>query len=117
MQGSDASRRAALLEPPSPRSVAAPAAVPPLPPSSWPDRELDDGEIAVRSPLPASIVEVRVAEGDTVAAGQALAVLSAMKMETEVAAPCDGTVSALRELRAGRPGGCGRRARSGDVRE
>lgn len=97
VRGSDLSRRAALLEPTS----TGPTAVPTLPASTWPDRELDDGETAVVSPLPASVVEVRVHAGDTVAAGQALVVLSAMKMETEVTAPCDGAVSALRDLQPG----------------
>ena len=101
MGGGDASRRAALLEPSLPGGAAAPVAVPTLPSSTWPDRELGDDEIAVSSPLPASVVEVRVSAGDAVAAGQALVVLSAMKMETEVTAPSAGTITALRELQPG----------------
>ncbi|MCY3894580.1 MAG: ATP-grasp domain-containing protein [Acidimicrobiaceae bacterium] len=99
MSGS-ASRRAAMLES---ASAAPPVTVPPVTAaaSTWPDRELADGEVAIRSPLPASVVEMRVSVGDAVAAGQALVVLSAMKMETEVTAPCDGTVSALRDLQPG----------------
>ncbi|WP_420610336.1 carboxyl transferase domain-containing protein [Candidatus Poriferisodalis sp.] len=95
-----ASRRAAMLEstpavmPATPSPATAPA-------STWPDREFADGEVAIRSPLPASVVEVRVSAGDTVTAGQALVVLSAMKMETEVTSPCEGTVSALRDLQPG----------------
>lgn len=34
-----------------------------------------------------------VKPGETVGAGQVVAVMSAMKMETTVAAPCDGVVS------------------------
>ncbi|WP_423917209.1 carboxyl transferase domain-containing protein [Candidatus Poriferisodalis sp.] len=101
MGGGDASRRAALLEPALPHPAAAPAAMAALPPSTWPDRELGDDEVAVSSPLPASVVEVRVSAGDAVAAGQALVVLSAMKMETEVTAPSAGTITALRELQPG----------------
>lgn len=99
MSGS-ASRRAAMLEP---ASAAMPATPSPAtaPASTWPDRELADGEVAIRSPLPASVVEVQVSDGDAVTAGQALVVLSAMKMETEVTAPCEGTVSALRDLQPG----------------
>ena len=95
-----ASRRAAMLEP---ASSAPPATVSPVtaPTSTWPDRELADREVAIRSPLPASVVEVRVSAGDAVTAGQALVVLSAMKMETEVTAPCEGTVSARRDLQPG----------------
>ncbi len=106
--GANASRRAAMLEPasglpPVPTSAASPAAVSPgaVPASTWPNRSLDDGEVAICSPLPAGVVEVRVSAADSVAAGQTIAVLSAMKMETEVTAPCDGTVTALRDLQPG----------------
>ncbi|HET8646327.1 MAG TPA: acetyl-CoA carboxylase biotin carboxyl carrier protein subunit, partial [Vicinamibacteria bacterium] len=46
----------------------------------------------VRSPSPAIVVSVSVAEGDTVSAGDHLLVLEAMKMETSVAAPFAGRV-------------------------
>ena len=95
-----ASRRAAMLEPASSAPPATPSPAT-APASTWPDRELTDGEVAIRSPLPASVVDVRVSAGDAVTAGQALVVLSAMKMETEVNAPCDGTVSALRDVQPG----------------
>ncbi len=99
MRGST-SRRAAMLESASelPPGAVSPATAPA---STWPDRELGDGETAVRSPLPASVVEVRVSPGDTVAAGQTIVVLSARKMETEVTAPIAGTVSAVREVQPG----------------
>lgn len=46
----------------------------------------------VTSPLPGVIIEVSVKEGDTVAAGQKVAVLEAMKMENEIYADKDGKV-------------------------
>ena len=49
----------------------------------------------VNSPLPGVIVEVCVKEGQAVKAGQKLAVLEAMKMENEIPAPKDGTVTAI----------------------
>jgi biotin carboxyl carrier protein len=49
----------------------------------------------VLAPLPGRIVEVRVHEGDFVTAGQALCVIEAMKMQNEICAPHDGTVSGL----------------------
>ncbi|WP_428122277.1 carboxyl transferase domain-containing protein [Candidatus Poriferisodalis sp.] len=101
MRGGAASRRAALLEPASPGAAGAPVAVPASPLSTWPDRDLLDEETAIVSPLPASVVEVRASTGDFITAGQALVVLSAMKMETEITSPCDGTVSALRDLQPG----------------
>jgi propionyl-CoA carboxylase alpha chain len=47
------------------------------------------------APMPGSVVSVAVAAGDTVAAGQAVLVLEAMKMQHTVAAPHDGLVSDL----------------------
>jgi acetyl/propionyl-CoA carboxylase alpha subunit len=51
---------------------------------------------AVLTPMPGRIVSVAVAEGETVAAGQALVILEAMKMEHILTAPADGRVSELR---------------------
>ena len=52
-----------------------------------------DGEII--APMPGKVIAVDVAEGDTVAAGQRLLVLEAMKMEHALTAPFDGTVTEL----------------------
>jgi biotin carboxyl carrier protein len=46
----------------------------------------------VKSPLPGLIQAVRVKEGDTVKAGQCIAILEAMKMENEIGATIDGTI-------------------------
>ena len=47
----------------------------------------------VRSPMPGRIVKVLVSPGDEVAAGQALVVVEAMKMENDVRAKSDGRVA------------------------
>ena len=41
---------------------------------------------------PGTILDIKVAVGDTVKSGQAICVLEAMKMENDVNAPCDGKV-------------------------
>ena len=48
---------------------------------------------AVKAVLAGNIFKVHVTPGDTVAAGQPLLVVEAMKMETAVVAPKAGTVS------------------------
>lgn len=49
----------------------------------------------VKSPLPGVILSVNVNVGDAVKAGQVVAVLEAMKMENEIQAESDGTVTAI----------------------
>lgn len=71
---------------PAPQAAPAPAAAPAAP---------AQGGEKVLSPLPGVIVEVSVKEGQTVKAGQKVAVLEAMKMENEIPAPKDGTVTAI----------------------
>lgn len=48
---------------------------------------------SLSSPMPATVVAVKVAPGEDVKAGQTLIVLEAMKMELPVRAPGDGRVA------------------------
>lgn len=50
------------------------------------------GPAPLVAPMPGLVVRVQVGEGDAVAAGQALVVMEAMKMENELRAPAAGTV-------------------------
>lgn len=78
----------------APAPAAAPAAAPvaaAAPAPSAAPVSIADGE-AVTAPMPGNIIRVDVKQGDKVKAGQVLAILEAMKMETEIPAPKDGTV-------------------------
>ena len=55
-------------------------------------REEGAADPAVRSPMPGTVVSVPVSDGDTVAAGELLVSVEAMKMEHQLVAPLDGTV-------------------------
>lgn len=68
-------------------AAPAPAAAAPAPAAA----PVADGT-KVNAPMPGTILEVKVAVGDTVEAGQALAVLEAMKMENDISSPCAGKV-------------------------
>ncbi len=60
-----------------------------------PRRDLREGGAALEAPMPGSVLDVRVRDGDSVRAGDVLVVLESMKMELEVVAPEAGTVSRL----------------------
>ncbi len=47
----------------------------------------------VKAPMPGAIVDVRVNAGDAVSKGQIVAILEAMKMETEILSDVDGKVT------------------------
>ena len=56
------------------------------------------------APMPATVIAVSAAAGDTVAAGQPLVVLEAMKMQHAVLAPGDGVVAEVRVKEGDRVG-------------
>jgi biotin carboxyl carrier protein len=51
------------------------------------------GPLRIAAPMPGKVVRVLIAPGDPVNARQPLVVIEAMKMENELRAPRDGTVS------------------------
>lgn len=70
---------------PAPQATPAPAAAP----------AASGAGKAVTAPLPGNIVGISVKVGDTVKAGQQVAVLEAMKMENTIESPVAGTVTAI----------------------
>jgi len=59
----------------------------------FPDKSKEIPAGGCIAPMPGKVVELRVAEGDSVKAGQVLLIMEAMKMEHTVTAPQDGTVA------------------------
>ena len=87
---------------PAPAPAAAPAAPAPAPqpiapaaPAAEPAAPAGKGT-AVQSPLPGVILDIKVAVGDQVKAGQMVAILEAMKMENNINAECDGVITAIK---------------------
>ncbi|MBQ9702146.1 MAG: biotin/lipoyl-binding protein [Bacteroidales bacterium] len=72
----------------APVAQAAPAAAPAAPKAAG-------AGVTVKSPLPGIIISVDVKEGQAVKRGQKVAVIEAMKMENEILAESDGTVTAV----------------------
>jgi len=90
---------AAPPAPPPPAPPAAPAPAPqpiaPAAPAAEPAAPAGKGT-AVQSPLPGVILDIKVAVGDQVKAGQTVAILEAMKMENNINAECDGVITAIK---------------------
>ncbi len=77
----------AASTPAAPKAAPAPAAPKAAPVSA--------GDNTVTSPMPGTILGVKVKEGDAVKAGQLVVILEAMKMENEIVAPADGVVASV----------------------
>ncbi len=84
---------AAPVTPVAPAAVTAPVQAAP---ATAPAAPAAGSGKPVTSPLPGVIIAVKVNVGDVVKAGQTVAVLEAMKMENDIQAECDGTVTAVK---------------------
>ena len=76
---------APVAAPAAPKAAPAPAAAP----------KAAAGAVTVKAPMPGNILDVKVAAGASVKAGDVLVILEAMKMENEIVAPQDGTVASI----------------------
>ena len=80
---------------PAPAPAAAPAAAAAPAPAAAPAAAPAGPGTDINSPLPGVIIEVSVKEGQAVKSGRKVAVLEAMKMENDIVAEKDGTVTAI----------------------
>ncbi len=97
--------------PVAPAAAPAPVAAAPVAPAAAPApvaaAPVADGT-QVKAPMPGNILDVKVSVGDTVAEGDVLMILEAMKMENEILAPAAGKVASVQVAK-------GASVNSGDV--
>ncbi len=74
----------------APATMSAPVAAPKAPAAAAPA-----GGAQVKAPMPGTILDVKVQNGQAVKKGTVLCILEAMKMENEISAPCDGKITSL----------------------
>ena len=91
VSGADVPRAAVSAAAP----IAAPvlAAAPAAPPSPRKSNAAVAGQGGITAPMPGSIFQMKVKEGDQVQTGQVLLVMEAMKMENPITASYSGAVS------------------------
>jgi len=82
---------------PAPVAAAAPAPAPAPAPAAAPAPApaAPAGATTVEAPMPGKILNIKVSEGQAVKFGEVVVIMEAMKMETEIVAPADGTVSKI----------------------
>lgn len=74
----------------APAAAVAPAAAPAPAPAAAPA-----GGTPVKAPMPGNVLDIKVSNGQAVKKGDLLVILEAMKMENEIFAPQDGTVTVV----------------------
>ena len=89
-------RTTAVQAAPAPAAApvaAAPAAAPAPAAPAAPAASVQSGTTPVNSPMPGTILDIKVTVGQQVKEGDLVVILEAMKMENEIYAPCAGTVA------------------------
>ena len=89
-QTAPATAPAAVSEPAAGTAGASEAAA-----ATAPKIQVGDGESAVSAPMPGTVLDVKVTEGQQVSSGDVVVILEAMKMENEITATMSGTVASV----------------------
>ena len=82
----------------APKAAPAPVAAAPVAPQPAPAAAAAapaSSVTAVKSPLPGAIMDVKISAGQAVKKGDVVMTIEAMKMENEINAPKDGTITAV----------------------
>lgn len=79
----------------APAPAVAPAAPKAAPAPAAPKAQGKAGSVAIKAPMPGTILKINVKVGDSVKSGDCVCVLEAMKMENDICAPQDGVVSSV----------------------
>ena len=95
VNGTDYEITLEVLEDDGKTASPAPKAAEPTPKPAPKAAPAPAGGAQVKSPMPGTILDVKVSEGASVNAGDVLMILEAMKMENEIMAPSAGKVSSV----------------------
>ena len=82
----------------APATYSAPVATPAAPkaaPAAPKAASAGAGAVKVTSPMPGTILAIKVAVGQSVKKGDVICVLEAMKMENDIPAPQDGVIASI----------------------
>ena len=81
----------------TPVAYTAPTAAPVAAPKATPKAAapVAGGAVKVTSPMPGTILNVKVSVGQSVKKGDVICVLEAMKMENDIPAPQDGVIASI----------------------
>lgn len=75
-----------IAEPPKPATVQ---------PQAKPQAQAPEKAQKITSPMPGTILDIKVKEGDLISKNQLVIVLEAMKMENEIVSPYSGKIASI----------------------
>lgn len=85
--------RPTVVQKTQPQAQPVPTAHPKV--ETTPQASSIQGGDVINAPMPGTINDVKVKQGDNVKKGQVLLILEAMKMENEIMAPVDGVIASV----------------------
>ncbi len=87
-----AAPKQAVAAAPAPKK---PTTAAPVAPKAEPKAAAASGSATISAPMPGTILDIKVKEGQAVQKGEVIAILEAMKMENDIMAPQAGTIASI----------------------